>query len=198
MHRPSDAPQDRYPDCSPRRGAATSTWSGSATASGRRRPAAGLYARGPYTMRHTFATWQEWSRVSGLVVAATSKVAKDPHLVRQSSPQARSSLGPEWGQHPLEMAMRMRGLEPPRGSQGGGGLCRQVAGSGFVTPFPPLPPHGLEGGFGVVWALIRHRRRRTDGGRGGAAVPPLPVSDDQARVNAWSLSPAGATSEPCS
>ena len=97
-------------------------------------------------MRHTFATWQEWSRVSGLVVAATSKVAKDPHLVRQSSPQARSSLGPEWGQHPLEMAMRMRGLEPPRGSQGGGGLCRQVAGSGFVTPFPPLPPHGLEGG----------------------------------------------------
>ena len=81
-------------------------------------------------MRHTFATWQEWSRVSGLVVAATSKVAKDPHLVRQSSPQARSSLGPEWGQHPLEMAMRMRGLEPPRvrrGVAGYVGKWREVA-----------------------------------------------------------------------
>ncbi len=56
--------------------------------------------------------------------------------------------------------MRMRGLEPPRGSRGAGGGCRQVAGSGFVEPFPQTYPHGSAGPFLDVWARIGRRHGR--------------------------------------
>jgi hypothetical protein len=41
--------------------------------------------------------------------------------------------------------MRMRGLEPPRASQASGGVCREVAGSGFPPRF--RVDHGLQSRF---------------------------------------------------
>jgi hypothetical protein len=42
----------------------------------------------------------------------------------------------------LVSAMRMRGLEAPRGTPRGGGLCRHVAGGSMVEPKQPTGSHG--------------------------------------------------------
>jgi hypothetical protein len=80
--------------------------------------------------------------------------------------------------------MRMRGLEPPRGSWRGGGRWREVAGGGFPPRFPRVAPDGSTHPFPDVCGLsvaagtgggaepraLPHERRCTPRGEGPAAT----------------------------
>jgi hypothetical protein len=53
--------------------------------------------------------------------------------------------------------VRMRGFEPPRGSQGSGGCWRGVAGSGLAPGFPALRSRIQAERFPEVWATFGPR-----------------------------------------
>src|SRR5438309_137570 len=99
-----------------------------------------------------------WRTRTGVVMTATPAALRGPtttNSARELPPPP--SFGAELAMKRVELAMRMRGLEPPRGSQEGGGGWPRVAGSGMVEPFRLRRPHGSAGAVRDVWARNGHR-----------------------------------------
>ena len=106
--------------------------------------AAGIEHRRVNDMRHTFATWAIESGTVELpflarIMGTSTSQLEDTYFrwLKRTDDQLRASfdaydasLGTDWALRRRKTAMRMRGLEPPRGSESNGGKWRKLAFAG--------------------------------------------------------------------